>query len=120
MMVYVLTNQGKPVTFKHPYVLMKKCVPDGDYQQRKGKRSEIAVPRAKIRGLRKYDKVRYLDREYFIKGRMKTGYAILMDIYGSKQQLGHTPKMDYMIRLSSRRSNILTSEPLLLDQTIQY
>ena len=34
-------------------------------------------------------KVRYLGKEYFIKGRMSTGYAILMDIQrsGTDQKL---------------------------------
>ncbi|MFX1253276.1 MAG: RNA-guided endonuclease IscB [Promethearchaeota archaeon] len=105
----VIASQGKAITFKHPYVLVKKCVPAGDYQQRKGKRSEQPVTRSKIQGLRTYDKVRYYGREYFIKGRMSTGYAILMDIYGSKQQLGHTPKIDYMTRLSARKSCLVTS-----------
>ncbi len=108
----VIAGQGKPVTFKQSYVLVKTCVPDGDYQQRKGKRSEQPVTRSKIQGLRTYDKVRYYGREYFIKGRMSTGYAILMDIYGSKQHLGHTPKMAYMTRLSARTSCLVTSKPI--------
>lgn len=105
----VIASRGKAVTFKHSYVLVKRCVPDGDYQQRKGKRSERPVPRAKICGFKKYDKVRYQGREYFIKGRMSTGYAVLMDLSGEKQDLGHTPKMDHMVRLTARRSCLITS-----------
>ena len=61
-------------------LLRKKCVSDGDYQQSKGVRSEQPIQTGKIIGYRKFDKVKYLDGEYFIKGRMSTGYAILMDI----------------------------------------
>ncbi len=31
---------------------------------------------------RKFDKVKYFGKEYFIKGRMSSGYAVLMDIDG--------------------------------------
>ncbi|MFX0061560.1 MAG: hypothetical protein ACFFC7_05180 [Candidatus Hermodarchaeota archaeon] len=107
----VIASQGKVVTFKQTSVL--RCVPDGDYQQRKGKRSERPVPRAKIRGFRKYDKIRYQGREYFIKGRMSTGYVILMDIHGDKQAFDHTPKMSSMVRLRARTSCLTISCPLL-------
>ncbi|MFX0064461.1 MAG: RNA-guided endonuclease IscB [Candidatus Hermodarchaeota archaeon] len=116
----VIAGQGKALTFKHPYVLVKKCVAAGDYQQRKGKRSEQPVTRSKIQGFMTYDKVRYYGQEYFIKGRMSTGYAILMDIYGSKQHLGHTPKIASMTRLSARKSCLVVSESIIkLNQDIQ-
>ncbi|MFX1533092.1 MAG: RNA-guided endonuclease IscB [Promethearchaeota archaeon] len=105
----VIASRGKPVTFKQSYVLIKRCVPDGDYQQRKGKRSERPVPRTKIRGFKKFDKVRYHGRDYFIKGRISTGYAVLMDIHGEKQDLGHTAKMDRMIRLRGRKTCLVAS-----------
>ncbi|MFX0065245.1 MAG: HNH endonuclease, partial [Candidatus Hermodarchaeota archaeon] len=113
-----IASQGKPVTFKQSSVLVKRCVPAGDYQQRKGQRSERPVPRAKIRGFRKYDKVRYQGREYFIKGRMSTGYAVLMDISGGKQALGHTPKMAYLTRLNARKSCLVTSESINLTYSL--
>ncbi|MFX0093219.1 MAG: RNA-guided endonuclease IscB, partial [Candidatus Hodarchaeota archaeon] len=55
----VIASRGQVVTFKQSSLLFKRCVPDGDHQQRKGKRSERPVPRVKIRGFKKYDKVRY-------------------------------------------------------------
>ncbi|MFX0063206.1 MAG: RNA-guided endonuclease IscB [Candidatus Hermodarchaeota archaeon] len=105
----VIASRGKPVIFKQSYVLIKRCVPDGDYQQRKGKRSERPVPRTKIRGFKKFDKVRYQGREYFIKGWISTGYAVLMDIHGEKQDLAHTAKMDRMVRLSARTTCLVAS-----------
>ena len=63
---------------------IKKCVPDGDFQKTKGDHSEKPLTTGKIFGFRKFDKVRYFGNDYFIKGRMSTGYAILMDIDGNK------------------------------------
>jgi hypothetical protein len=85
-------------------VIAKKCVSDGDYQQTKGIRSEQRIQTGKIQGFRKFDKVRYTGKEYFIKGRMSTGYAILMDIQGNKQELKPIAKFDKMERANARKS----------------
>jgi hypothetical protein len=61
-----------------------KCVSKGDYQQYKGIRSEQKIPTYKIQGFRKFDKVKYLGKEYFIKGRMSSGFCVLMDIEENK------------------------------------
>ena len=71
---------------------IKKCVAKGDYQQTKGIRSEQKLPKGKICGFKKFDKVKYLGKDYFIKGRMSTGYAILMDIDGNKIDFSNMPK----------------------------
>ena len=107
----IATRGTKPV-FQTSSVLRKKCVPDGDYQQTKGVRSEQRIPTGKISGFRKFDKVRYLGHEYFIKGRMATGYAILMDISGSKLALKPIPKFENMKRVSARSSWILHQRPI--------
>jgi len=114
----VVASQGNIVNFATNIVLNKKCVSDGDYQQSKGIRSEQSIPTGKIQGFRKFDKVRYLGSEYFIKGRMSTGYAILMDVYGNKIDFSNapkgmkTPKMNNMVRVNSRKSWIMESKPL--------
>jgi len=107
----IATRGTKPV-FQTSSVLRKKCVPDGDYQQTKGVRSEQRIPTGKISGFRKFDKVRYLGHEYFIKGRMATGYAILMDISGTKLALKPIPKFEKMKRVSARSSWILHQRPI--------
>ena len=94
-------------SFKTKNILFKKCVADGDYQQTKGVRSEQRIPTGKIQGFRKFDKVRYLGKEYFIKGRMSTGYAILMDIEGNKINLKPIPKFNKMERVSARKSWVM-------------
>lgn len=88
----VIASGGNAVNLKQHVVYYKKCVPKGDYQQTKGIRSEQRIPTCKIQGFRKYDKVRYLGREYFIKGRMSSGYAVLMDITGQKAEFSDAPK----------------------------
>ena len=109
-----IASQGENVEFKANVILLKKCVSNGDYQQTKGIRSEQRIPTGKINGFRKFDKVKYLGKEYFIKGRMSTGYAILMDINSSKIDFKNapkgmrTPKMINMKKISSRKSWIIS------------
>lgn len=106
----VIASQGNEVQFKTNVVLFKKCLSDGDYQQSKGIRSEQRIPTGKIQGFRKFDKVRYLGSEYFIKGRMSTGYAILMDAKGAKVTLKPIPKFSKMERIQARKSWIISQE----------
>ena len=108
----MIAARGTRPVFQTSSVLRKKCVPDGDYQQTKGVRSEQRIPTGKISGFRKFDKVRYLGHEYFIKGRMATGYAILMDISGNKLALKPIPKFEKMKRVSARSSWILHQRPI--------
>jgi RRXRR protein/HNH endonuclease len=58
----IATRGVKPI-FCTTSVLAKKCVPDGDYQQTKGIRSEQRITTGKIRGFRKFDKARYGGKE---------------------------------------------------------
>lgn len=89
----MIATRGATPLFRTTIVLSKRCVPDGDYQQTKGIRSEQRIPTGKIGGFRKFDKVRYLGQEYFIKGRMSTGYAILMELSGNKVALKPIPHL---------------------------
>lgn len=114
-----IASQGKDVRFKTDIVIFKKCIPKGDYQQTKGVRSQQKIATGKIQGFRKFDKVKYLGNEYFIKGRMSTGYAILMDIEGNKIDFSNapkgmkTPKMANMTRISGRKSWIIQAKTIL-------
>lgn len=105
-----IASQGENVKLLN-HVIYKKCVSKGDYQQTKGARSEQRIPTGKIQGFRKFDKVKYLDNEYFIKGRMSTGYAILMNIFGEKQNLKPIPKFSKMIRVSARSGQMVAIHP---------
>ena len=107
-----IATQGNSFTLKSN-LYKKKCIPDGDFQKTKGIRSEQPIETQKICGFRKFDKVRYLGDEYFIKGRMSTGYAILMDIEGKKIDFSSmpkgykTPKLKNCKRITARTSQII-------------
>jgi len=107
-----IASQGNPIHFISNEVILKKCVSDGDFQQTKGIRSEQKIPTGKIQGFRKFDKVKYLGKEYFIKGRMSIGYAILMDIDGKKVDLKPIPKFNKMQKINSRKNWLITSKTL--------
>lgn len=107
-----IASQGESVVFKVDNILFKKCVADGDYQQTKGVRSEKRINTGKIGGFRKFDKVKYQGKEYFIKGRMSTGYAILMNIEGEKADLKPIPKFNKLKRIQARKSWIMCEKKL--------
>jgi hypothetical protein len=90
-------------------VIMKKCVAKGSYKLTRGKRSEMILPRSKINGFKRWDKVLYQKKAYFIKGRFSTGYAVLCDIFGTKVYLKPIPKFSLMTRLSAGKSWIIHS-----------
>lgn len=106
----VIASGGEKVNFKQDVLYIKQCVSCGDYQQSKGIRSEQRIPINKICGFRKFDKVSYFGKEYFIKGRMSSGYAILMDIEGNKIDFSgmpkgfKTPKLSNCKRISARKT----------------
>ena len=107
-----VATEGTNAIFKTSHVLLKYCIADGDYQQTKGVRSEQKIPTYKINGFRKFDKVGYNGDEYFIKGRMASGYAILMDIHGVKAELKPIPKFSKMQRISARKSWITQAKTI--------
>ena len=70
-------------------IFYKKVVGQDNRQLSQGIRDEQPIPKGKIGGFNRYD---YLGKEYFIKGRMSSGYAILMDIDGNKIDFSSMPK----------------------------
>ena len=75
----------------------------------KGLRSEQTINTSKILGFKKFDKVSYQGNYYFIKGRMSTGYAILMDIFGKTQKFENpkTVKLKDCKRIRARRTTMI-------------
>lgn len=106
----VIASGLSPIAIKTNFVYMKKSASKGDYQKTKGIRSEQPLTTGKICGFRKFDKVKYFGEKYFVKGRMSTGYAILMDIEGNKIDFSHmpkghkTPKLSNCKRITARSS----------------
>ena len=109
----VIASQGLPITIKTNLLYLKKSVSKGDYQQTKGIRSEQPITTEKICGFRKFDKVKYFGKEYFIKGRMSTGYVFLMNINSEKADFSHfprgfkTPKLSNCKRITARTSQMV-------------
>ncbi len=108
----IIASEGKEVSLLE-IVYYKKSVSKGDYQQTKGKHSEKSIPTGKVNGFRKFDKVKYFGKEYFIKGRRTAGTVELMDIFGNKISFAHypkgrkTPKASDCIKIQTRRSTII-------------
>lgn len=109
----IIAAGTKSIVIKIKIVYLKKAISRGDFQQTKGIRSEQPITTGKICGFRKFDKVKYLNNEYFIKGRMSKGYAVLMNIYGEKADFSHlprglkTPKLSNCKRITARTSQML-------------
>lgn len=101
-------------------IFYKRRVAKGDYQLTKGIRGEQRIPVGKVQGFRKFDKVKYFGKECFIKGRMSSGFAVLMDIFTNKidfsyMPIGHkTPKLSNLERISSRNSILCISQRIKL------
>lgn len=99
-------------------VYYKRKVSKGDYRLARGSRSEQKLPTGKLFGFRKFDKVKYLGEEYFIKGRASRGYADLMDVFGNKIDFsfmpkGHKkPKLQNCRRISARESCLLIHQKI--------
>jgi RRXRR protein/HNH endonuclease len=109
---FIATEGVKP-HFLTTITVLKTCIPDGDYQRSKGIRSETRIPGGKVLGFRKFDKVRYRGKTYFVKGRFSTGYAILMDEQGQTAKLKPIPKFSLMKRISARKSWRITQQNTL-------
>lgn len=92
----------------------KRRVSKGDYRLTQGVRGEQKLPTGKICGFRRFDKVEYLGKEYFIKGRVSRGFAGLMNIFGDEVDFSYmprgykTPKLSNCKRISTRRSYLCT------------
>lgn len=107
----IIAAGTKSVVMKTKIVYLKKAISRGDFQQTKGIRSEQPITTGKICGFRKYDKVKYFGKEYFIKGRMSTGYAVLMNMNGEKADFSYLPRGFKTPKLSNcKRGTARTSQ----------
>ncbi|WP_252177827.1 RNA-guided endonuclease IscB [Endozoicomonas sp. 4G] len=89
-----------------PVLYQKVHVSKGDYQLHKGQRSEKKIPVGKLFGIKKFDYVNTQKGKGFIKGRMSTGYAVLMDIEGKTTITSTTIKKGCK-RLSARSTTLI-------------
>lgn len=114
----VIASGGK--TFKlNNIIYQKRRVAKGDYQLTKGVRGQQKIPVGKMRGFRKFDKVKYSDEICFIKGRTGSGFAVLMNIFNEKIDFSHlprgwkTPKLSNLERISARSSCLCISQRII-------
>lgn len=99
-------------------IFYKRRVAKGDYQLTKGVRGEQKIPVGKIQGFRKFDKVKYLGEEYFIKGRMSSGFGVLMDIFNNKIDFSDKPKGWKTSKLSNTQRTQARSSVLCISQRV--
>lgn len=95
----------------------KKCVSKQDRQLYKGIRGEKKIPTGKIFGFKKFDKVQYLGKTCFIKGRRGSGYFELMDIHSNSidfRGVGGRKEPSYKLlkRINARRSVLYIREKM--------
>jgi len=102
------SNRSKPKILNF---YKKVSVPKGDYKQTKGSHSQISMPTGKIHGFRKFDTVRYLGKNYFIRGRMSTGYANLMNIEQKVIKIRPMPKFEKIKKINAGKTIIVDSSP---------
>lgn len=102
--------------FEQSYILYRKsCVSKQDRQLCRGISGEKKIPTGKVFGFKKFDKVRYLGKECFIKGRRTSGWFVLMDIDGNFidfRNIGgkQNPSYKFIERVNTRRSVLCISE----------
>ena len=86
-------------------MLRKRHVSAGDYQQTKGKRSEIRIPTGKLFGLRKFDLISTPKGTGFVKGKRSSGYFALGDINWAVVHSAANVKKQ-AVRLSARSTTL--------------
>lgn len=89
----VIASRGTLFINENSNKYKKKCVPKGDYVRTSvSHRKFIVLPKGKIAGFRRYDKVLYNNKEYFVVGRMSTGHVYLIDIDNNRVQIERTKR----------------------------
>ena len=93
----------------------KRCVPKQDRQLCKGIRGEKRIPTGKVFGFKRYDKVEYLGKVCFIKGRRSSGAFVLMNIENTPIDFRcsggrQNPSYKYIKRLNTRKSVLCISK----------
>ena len=104
----VVASGGKEFKFNNE-IYYKKRVAKQNRQMVKGVRGEKKIPLGKVYGFRKFDKVKYLNQECFIKARRSSGAFVLMDIFNNSidfRNIGGKANPSYkeLKRINTRKS----------------
>lgn len=86
-------------------ILYKRHVCSGDYQQTKGKMSEIKIPTGKLFGIRKFDLIKTVKGIGFVKGKRSSGQFSICDIHWNKVSDSVNIK-NSCVRVSSRSTTL--------------
>ncbi len=103
--VAICCEDGQTVKLNNT-VYHKKHVSSGDFQQTKGARSEKKIPTGKIYGIRKFDRVKTVKVEGFVKGKRATGFFAIQDIFGNVISNSVNVKKN-CIRLCARTTTLI-------------
>lgn len=86
-----IASRGILFTNENSNKYKKKCVAKGDYARTDVCRGKFVIlPKGKIAGFRRYDKVLHDNKEYFVVGRESVGYVYLIDIDNNRLQVERT------------------------------
>ena len=96
-------------------VLYKRHVAGGDYQQTKGRRSEMRIPTGKLFGMRKFDLIKTPKGIGFVKGKRATGRFVFADI--TMTTLFDTNVKKSCDRLLARSTTLVAPWGVLVDGT---
>lgn len=107
----VIASGGKEFKLSNE-IFYKRRVAKQNRQMCKGIQDEKKIPLGKIYSFRKFDKVKYLGKECFIKARRSNGNFILMDIFNNSidfRPIGGKANPSYkeLQRVTARKSYII-------------
>jgi len=118
----VIASGGKQFK-QNNEIFYKKRVAKGSYKLSRGKDGKTQLPTKKILGFRRFDKVKYLGKEYFIKGNRSAGTCTLMNINGESISFNYmprgwkTPKIKNLKKLSARNTCLCISQRITINIT---
>ena len=107
----VIASGGKEFKLNDT-IFYKKRVSKQNRCMRMGVRGEKSIPLGKVHGFKKFDKVKYLGEECFVKARRTSGNFELMDIFGKKIDFrdrggSQNPSYKLLKRIKSRTSCLI-------------
>lgn len=97
-------------------VYKKICIAKGRYRLHQGRRSEMKLPRGKVKGFLNKDIVKYRGCNYLIKGLIsRGGYCALMDIDGITQRFENPKnvKLNSLKRVSAKGTTRCVSQKIV-------
>lgn len=94
------------------YMYKKRHVSSGDYQQTKGRHSQMCIPTGKLFGLRKYDYIKTVKGFGYVKGKRSSGFFAIGNIDGMNVNNSVNIKR-YVERLSARCSTLVELRRIL-------